>query len=298
MNAFSAGFMPGEYDYNDDVLILKQNELLEMSAVSVPANALALAKSKGLSVAEIEKEVGIAKEEVAVDKDIKTEEKGDVADQVEDEQVMEKKWELMKPVSKIYWAFIDVWYNEETSLEDFNKLLTETGELFIKHANGEEIKSLIQGLTKEVSEDRVKELIALVSKNADTKEETTEEDTTTDKKEVEEEQETEEVEETEETVKEEDLIKEDTETETETPTVVVDLEKALETIADAELTDEQKAILKDKVEEKTEETEETDDETKEETPEAPVVAKKHKLSMNRRLNKIARDALKAKKKLS
>lgn len=52
MNAFSIGFSAGraEYDNEKGVRILYDCELLELSCVSVPANQLALAKSKGLDV--------------------------------------------------------------------------------------------------------------------------------------------------------------------------------------------------------------------------------------------------------
>jgi len=45
LNAFSVGFIPGQ----------DENELLELSAVSVPANALALAKQKGIEVEKLDK---------------------------------------------------------------------------------------------------------------------------------------------------------------------------------------------------------------------------------------------------
>lgn len=44
LNAFSVGFIPGE----------DENELLELSAVTIPANALALAKAKGIDVGDME----------------------------------------------------------------------------------------------------------------------------------------------------------------------------------------------------------------------------------------------------
>lgn len=42
LSAFSVGFIPGE----------KENELLELSAVTIPANAMALAKAKGFDIGE------------------------------------------------------------------------------------------------------------------------------------------------------------------------------------------------------------------------------------------------------
>jgi len=49
LNAFSVGFIAREYDPKDFSKIIKA-ELLEVSAVSVPANAYALAKQKGIEV--------------------------------------------------------------------------------------------------------------------------------------------------------------------------------------------------------------------------------------------------------
>lgn len=48
LNAFSVGFVPK--DFSEDGMTIMKAELLEISAVSVPANALALAKSKGIEV--------------------------------------------------------------------------------------------------------------------------------------------------------------------------------------------------------------------------------------------------------
>lgn len=54
--AFSAGFINNKYeiDQENDKVYLLENELLEMSVVPVPANQLALAKSKGLDVSKYE----------------------------------------------------------------------------------------------------------------------------------------------------------------------------------------------------------------------------------------------------
>ena len=49
-NAFSVGFIPLEFDKDGNIL---KSELLEISLVSVPANALALAKSKGIDIEQL-----------------------------------------------------------------------------------------------------------------------------------------------------------------------------------------------------------------------------------------------------
>lgn len=54
MRAFSVGFSSKTVDVVDGQVILKDNELYEISTVSVPANAMALAKSKGLNVEPLE----------------------------------------------------------------------------------------------------------------------------------------------------------------------------------------------------------------------------------------------------
>ena len=47
LNAFSVGFIPKDFSPKGEIL---NSELLEISAVSVPANAMALAKAKGIDV--------------------------------------------------------------------------------------------------------------------------------------------------------------------------------------------------------------------------------------------------------
>lgn len=57
MRAFSVGFMNNKYevDEENDVLILKENTLYEISCVNVPANAMALAATKGIDVTPLKK---------------------------------------------------------------------------------------------------------------------------------------------------------------------------------------------------------------------------------------------------
>lgn len=50
LNAFSVGFIPKEFSDKGEIL---KSELLEVSAVSVPANAMALAKAKGIKVEKL-----------------------------------------------------------------------------------------------------------------------------------------------------------------------------------------------------------------------------------------------------
>lgn len=57
MKAFSVGFSAGKVDTVGEQVILRENVLYEISTVSVPANALALAKSKGLDVTALEHKI-------------------------------------------------------------------------------------------------------------------------------------------------------------------------------------------------------------------------------------------------
>lgn len=59
VRAFSAGFRNDRYEVDEEngVIILKENTLYEMSAVNVPANAMALAYSKGLDLQPLENEL-------------------------------------------------------------------------------------------------------------------------------------------------------------------------------------------------------------------------------------------------
>ena len=58
LRAFSVGFANNVYEVeqNDDIVKLTENELFEVSVVNVPANAMALAKSKGIDVSAFEEE--------------------------------------------------------------------------------------------------------------------------------------------------------------------------------------------------------------------------------------------------
>jgi HK97 family phage prohead protease len=60
MSAFSCGFRNDvyEYDTENDKVVLRNNTLYEVSCVNVPANAYALAKSKGLELKEIANPLG------------------------------------------------------------------------------------------------------------------------------------------------------------------------------------------------------------------------------------------------
>jgi HK97 family phage prohead protease len=76
LRAFSVGFANNVYevDQGDEVIKLTENELYEVSIVNVPANALALAKQKGIDVSAFEFEEE-TEQEKAVDMSDETIEK-------------------------------------------------------------------------------------------------------------------------------------------------------------------------------------------------------------------------------
>lgn len=134
LNSFSVGFIPKEFDGKDSTY-LKQ-ELLEISAVNVPANPDARTMSyktllsKGFKKDVAKEVVGIEETENTTDskKDFKKlleNLKGALADMLEEHEEEEVKMHMMKPLHEIYWAFCDLYYSEETKVEDFNKLLGE-----------------------------------------------------------------------------------------------------------------------------------------------------------------------------
>jgi uncharacterized protein len=73
MRAFSCGFMNTVYEYDsvNEIVILRKNSLYEVSCVSIPANAMALAKSKGFDIKEIETDA--VEEDIIKEEDVKDE---------------------------------------------------------------------------------------------------------------------------------------------------------------------------------------------------------------------------------
>jgi HK97 family phage prohead protease len=120
---FSVGFMPMEMDGNT----YTKAELLEISAVNVPANPDARVLSyrslinKGIS-SDVAREV--------------THIKGAVADELAAEQAWEMKCDNMEDVFEIFYAFCDVYYDPATSVNDFTDLLNECVSLLQQVAAG------------------------------------------------------------------------------------------------------------------------------------------------------------------
>lgn len=153
LNSFSVGFIPKDFDGKDS-MYLKQ-ELLEISAVNVPANPDArmmaykslveqgIKKSVAKKVTEADQEEIKAQEEAEARLKAKETYFGDymktrgaVADELAEDAVMGEKSKMMKDVYSIWWAFCDVFWDEETPIEDFSTLLNETISLLSKVAGG------------------------------------------------------------------------------------------------------------------------------------------------------------------
>lgn len=87
LHAFSVGFMVKKYkenkDGSKDWWIIEEAELLEVSAVSVPANARALAKAKGIDVDQLPNEKEYAEENNEDDKPDEISEDNEVQDPIE-----------------------------------------------------------------------------------------------------------------------------------------------------------------------------------------------------------------------
>lgn len=189
MRAFSVGFSAGEVDVIDGVVTLKNNTLYELSAVSVPANQMALAKSKGLDVSALEAKLAEKKEVKATNiGDVCTledgtegmlqtanggelqcmpkpkqenaapvkEEKGAIADEVSAEETMESKYEKMDEVCEVIGALWTVYMDEATPLEAFSELVTETAQLLLQVAANDGADDDAEDATVEAS---LKELL-------------------------------------------------------------------------------------------------------------------------------------------
>jgi len=130
MRTFSVGYIPREYDANDQRITTKA-ELLEISLVTVPSNASAVVMAKGMEKNDLAQslvkywmmEKKLAQEVETLEKE--SGEKGAIADELNAEQIWELKREKLSPVYDIFWAFCDVYWKEETPVEDFSMLLTE-----------------------------------------------------------------------------------------------------------------------------------------------------------------------------
>lgn len=120
---FSVGFMPLEMDGNT----YTKSELLEISAVNVPANPDARTLSyKNLRMHGISKD--IAAEVVGA--------KGAIQDELDEEAMWEAKYGKMDACFDVFYAFCDVFFDPNTPIEQFEALITECISLFQQIADG------------------------------------------------------------------------------------------------------------------------------------------------------------------
>ena len=163
LTAWSVGFIPGALMNPDDKSV--KNELLEVSAVAVPANANALTSAKAYGE-DVKKEV-----KNWVDKSVEEKEETNetIAEELSDDEKMKKKYELFGEVDKIIWAFYKVYMNKDIEVEKFNSLLDETIKLLASVAKG---KKAVDGenIKIEAIDDKIKELNSIRNIEVEVKE--------------------------------------------------------------------------------------------------------------------------------
>jgi len=203
LKAWSVGFIPKELKEGDNA----KHELLEVSAVAVPANAECLTIAKGYGNEEASKvkewignEVEEKEEEEVEEKEEKEEEKVEeksiekkeneevtetVNDELDEAQARKQKWDNFDQVDSIMYAFYKVYMQKEIPVEDFDNLLKEAIGLLgnltgatEKKFESELLKDFdgkLSEVTKEVEDGKmdtvveaVEELKKSVSQNNDT----------------------------------------------------------------------------------------------------------------------------------
>lgn len=137
LKATSVGFIEKEREGN----LITKAELLEFSFVSVPANpyALSLAIKTERSIDEL------------VTKGIFTiqEEKGAVSEEIASQEAFEKKWKNFSQIDDVIYSFWRVYFDKETPVGDFNKLLDETVAI-LKDISGGKKDIELTGAIKEI----------------------------------------------------------------------------------------------------------------------------------------------------
>ena len=121
LNAVSVGFIPLERNGSQ----ITKMELLEVSFVPVPANpqALQLMMSKGITRETVEKFFEAKSEDITAAEEAS---KGAVADEITAEEMIEQKWANWDALCEIIGALWSVYFDENTPVESFGSLLTET----------------------------------------------------------------------------------------------------------------------------------------------------------------------------
>ena len=87
------------------------------------------------------------------------EEKGEIADTVAESEMRQKKWERFQAIDKLYWAFCEVYFDEETAVEDFDTLVAE----FVALLSGTETEGRLV-INNEMAELKVKHVDMIMQK--------------------------------------------------------------------------------------------------------------------------------------
>ena len=124
MSAFSCGFRNDLYEYNteSDEVILRENTLYEISCVNVPANAYALAKSKGLELKEIANPLGQIRE-IAKSETVEVATLVEEKSEVDKTDLAEAKAEIKDAVAKALDEPVKAKSKEELAVSLVNKAL-------------------------------------------------------------------------------------------------------------------------------------------------------------------------------
>lgn len=153
LKAWSVGFMPGALMNPEDKDA--KNELLEVSAVAVPANANALmAEAKAYTPEKLDEVKDWVGGEIKENKEDANE---TISEELSDDEKRKKKYELFSEIDKIMWAFYKVYMNKDTEVEKFSPLLDEAIKLLESISKG---KKAIDGENIKLVdiEDKVKQL--------------------------------------------------------------------------------------------------------------------------------------------
>ncbi len=184
-NTSSIGFMALEMQENK----ITKSELLEWSFVPVPCNAFAermkeaginveMLKEKGFSfdkkegeavnTDEIKPKEGEEEKPKEEEKPVEEKEKGEVADEVAASDMQEEKFKKLDEVFEIMNAFIDVYLDENTPVEDFSTLLAETAQLLADYAKNPVDDDTVEKIAKAKAKIKTSLLEKLLSfKNKD-----------------------------------------------------------------------------------------------------------------------------------
>lgn len=182
LKAVSIGFIPKRWEGN----IVKEAELLEFSFVPVPANPFALSLEKaGFKIEELvtcglflkaedpkEGDVCIMEDgyegEMQMNDDgplvcmakKSVEKKGEVADQLDNEQKRKIKCENLRKIDTILYAFWDVYLDDKTEPDQFDSLLKEVIQLLTALVPTETTQaSIVAEKIKTTAEKTIEEIL-------------------------------------------------------------------------------------------------------------------------------------------